>query len=135
MVNKLGWGRQSNQQIASKYDKAWLDHISDGATCLKTGFALYDAKRYDDALAVFKKMEETADGDPDRQAMAIIWQGHMLDLLGKRETAISKYKRVAEMSIDSGVRHDQYGLAYEYTPYAKERMTTPFVRVENQTSD
>lgn len=135
-VSKLGWGRKSNQEIATKYDKAWLGQIRDTGTCLKIGFALYDAKRYDEALAVFEKMEENADGDLHGRALSLLWQGHMLDLLGKRDAAIAKYRLVAEMGLNDGEqRHDQYQLAYTPSPYARERMTTPFVRVENQDSD
>jgi tetratricopeptide (TPR) repeat protein len=136
LISKLGWGRQSNQEIASKYDKAWLDRINDGGTWLKIGFALYDAKRYEDALAAFQKMEEKAGGDSQRQAVALIWQGHMLDLLNRREQAVAQYGKAAEMGVDGGgMRHDQYGLAYTPSPYARERMTKPFTRLENRDSD
>ena len=33
-------------------------------------------------------------------AIALIWQGFMLDLLGKRDEAISVYKKVVEMNIN-----------------------------------
>jgi len=136
LVNNLGWGQKSNQQIAAKYDKAWLDQISDEGTWLKIGFALYDAKRYDDALAAFEKMQEKAGDDPGGRMMAILWQGHMLDLLGKRDAAIAKYRVVADMDMDNfEQRHDQFGLAYKPSSYARERMSTPFVRLENRDSD
>lgn len=136
LVNKLGWGRKSNQEIASKYDKAWLSRINDPGTWLKIGFALYDAKHYEDALAAFKKMEEKAGDDPRGRMMALIWQGHMLDLLDKREEAIARYRQIAEMGMDDfEQRHDQYRLAYTPSPYARERMTKPFTRLENQDSD
>jgi tetratricopeptide (TPR) repeat protein len=135
-VGKLGWGRQSNQEIASKYDKAWLDQIDDAGKWLKIGFALYDAKRYEDALAAFEKMQALAGGSPHGRMLATLWQGHMLDLLGKRQAAIAKYRIVAEMNVDeSEQRHDQYRLAYTPSPYARERMASPFVRVENRDDD
>jgi proline iminopeptidase len=136
LVGKLGWGRQSNQEIASKYDKAWLDQINDGGTWLKIGFALYDATRYEDALAAFEKMGSLADNNPHGRMLATLWQGHMLDLLGKRQAAIAKYRIVAEMNLDeSEQRHDQYRLAYTPSPHARERMASPFVRVENRDDD
>ncbi len=136
LVNSLGWGRKSNQEIASKYDKTWLNRINDAGTCLKIGFALHDAKRYDDAMAVFEKMEEKAGDSQHGRMLALVWQGHMLDLLGKREAAISKYRQVAEMGMDDfEQRHDQYGLVYSPTSYARERMTAPFTRLENRMED
>jgi proline iminopeptidase len=136
LVNSLGWGRRSNQQIVAQYDETWLDRISNGGTWLKIGFALYDAKRYEDALTAFEKMQEKAGANQHGRMLALLWQGHMLDLLGRREEAISKYRQVAEMGLEDGTqRHDQYGLAYTPSPYARERMTTPFTRVENQMED
>lgn len=132
LVDNLGWGRRSNQEIASKYDKAWLGRIGDPGTWLKIGFALYDVKRYDDALAAFGKMEEISGGDQRGQVLALIWQGHMLDLLGRRQEAIAEYRKATDVGIaDYEQRHDQFGLAYSPTSYAKERMGTPFTRVEN----
>ena len=39
----------------------------------------------------------------------------------------------ADVGIEDGEqRHDQFGLAYSPTPYAKERMSAPFTRMENR---
>ena len=67
--------------------------------------------------------------------LAIIWQGHVLDLLGKREAAIARYQQVADMGMENRQRHEQYGLVYTPSPYAGERMTTPFIRLENRNDD
>jgi tetratricopeptide (TPR) repeat protein len=137
LVRSLGWGRKSNREIASKYGREWLDQITDPGLLLKTGFALYDVKRYDEALAVFEKMEEKAGGQRTTKAIAVIWQGHMLDLLKKRQEAISRYEKVAAMETKREIyqRHDQFGLAYYPSPYARERINTPFTRVENRSDD
>lgn len=135
-VNRLGWGRKSNLEIAAKYDRTWFNRVSAGGPWLKIGFALYDAQRYDEALAVFEHIEKVAGDEQRRQALALIWEGQMLDLLGRREEAVAKYRQVAGMGLDnSEQRHDQFGLAYTPSPYARERMTTPFVRVENLLDD
>jgi tetratricopeptide (TPR) repeat protein len=135
LVSSLGWGQTSSEKIASKYNPAWLTQIDDAGPWLRIGFALYDAKRYDDALPVFTKMQETAQGNQARKAVAIIWQGHMLDLLDRRDEAIARYREAADMGVDMEYRHDQYGLAYNLSSYATERMDSPFVRVENQSMD
>lgn len=136
LLNNLGFGRKSNQEIASKYEREWLNQISNPGLFLKTGFALYDVKRYDEALAVFEKMEEKV-GERRYEAIALIWQGHVLDLLGKRDEAISRYQKVAGMGVgvEVHVHHDQFGLAYSPSPYAKQRISTPFTRVENLDDD
>lgn len=73
-----------------------------------------------------------ASADRSREALALIWQGHMLDLLERREEARERYRRVAEMNLDDGVMHSQYGLTYAYSPYAAERLEVPFQRIENR---
>jgi hypothetical protein len=136
LVNSVGYGPKSNQQIASQYDKSWLEQFPDAGLLLKTGFALYDVKRYEDALAAFQKMEEKTAGDRFWNSVALIWQGHMLDLLGKRKEAIRRYEEVAAMGLDDGtIQHDQFGITYTPSPYARQRMDTPFTRMENRDED
>ena len=80
-------------------------------------------------------MAERAGGDPRGQAVALIWQGHMLDLLDKRVEAVARYRKAAGLNFSGQQRHDQYGLAYYPSAYARQRMDSPFVRVENLMAD
>jgi proline iminopeptidase len=133
IIDALDWGRGASRALAAKYAPAWLDAVGSVTSCLRTGFALYDERRYADALAAFERMESRAGAaDPQATALALIWQGHMLDLLGRRADAIARYRRVAAMELDGQVSHGHYGLKYRLSPYARERMTTPFTRVENR---
>jgi len=59
----------------------------------------------------------------------------MLDLLGKHKQAKAMYRKVADMNVDTQIRHDQYGIRYKPTPYAKHRIKNPFTRVENTWKD
>jgi tetratricopeptide (TPR) repeat protein len=110
-----------------------LQEISGTTELLRMGFALYDMKRYAEALEVFTRIEESAraEGSKDGQASAFIWQGHMLDLLGRREEAIARHRRVVEMGVESLSQHGQYGLDFADVPYASKRLETAFKRVEN----
>ena len=57
-------------------------------------------------------------------ADALIWQGHMLDLLGRREEAVALYQQVVEMKsrgADATTTVDSYGLQYVPRIYAKEK--------------
>ena len=82
-------------------------------------------------------MESIAEKEEDKgyTAIALIWQGHMLDLMKKREEAIFLYKKVAAMNLDFSPSHGQYGLRYEVTPYSRERIKSPFKRIENRQID
>jgi len=59
----------------------------------------------------------------------------MLDLLGRRDEAVSRYGQASEMNLDDSWMHGQYGLEYSLSPYAKERMNEPFQRIDNRTTD
>ncbi|MEW6359361.1 MAG: alpha/beta fold hydrolase [Planctomycetota bacterium] len=129
------YGRAACEKLAKDYSKDWLERLDDRFALMIVGAALYDVKRYDEALDAFRKMSEIAqkEGDNYLQALALVWQGHMLDLLGRREEAVSTYAKAAEMNINGPqVQHGQYGLQYAPSPYARERMQTPFTRRENR---
>lgn len=134
VLRGAGWGMSGSRQIADAYAPDWLDESSVATGLLRIGFALYDTENFEQALAVFTRLQEVAEsgGDRSRLAVALIWQGHMLDLLGRRDEAIARYRRVVDMDSKDGMRHDQYGLSYEYSPYAAERLQTPFQRLENK---
>ena len=91
-----------------------------------------DLEQYSEALYVFEQMEKVSGSNLKNQALALIWQGHILDLSGKREEGIARYKKVADMNLNDQWQHSQYGLRYELSPYAKERMASPFQRIENR---
>ena len=81
---------------------------------------------------MFHRLEALAADDERTRALAWIWQGHMLDLLGRREEAISRYEKAADLNLRDGQQHGQFGMKFELSPYAAERVDTPFVRVENR---
>jgi hypothetical protein len=136
LVKSASYGRASNQELASRYDQTWLEQLSDPWLLCRTGFALYDVKRYEDALAAFEKMEEKAGGNRITLPVALIWQGHMLDLLGRRKEAVLRYEKVAAMGLDNNeIHHDQFGIVYTPSPYARQRIDTPFTRMENRDED
>ena len=58
---------------------------------------------------------------------SLVWQGHLLDLMNRREEALRCYKEALEMKPTSWVRHDQYGIKIDLD-WIKERLRTPFQR-------
>ncbi|HIJ66415.1 MAG TPA: alpha/beta fold hydrolase [Candidatus Hydrogenedentes bacterium] len=135
LVLSTGCGRKSNEKMAAAYSKERLGELGETRGLLKMGFALYDVARYEDALDVFRKMADVTGDNEFYLAVALIWQGHMLDLMGKRDEAIAVYEKAADMNVSRGMRHDQFGLAYSPSPYAAERLNTPFTRLENRAPD
>lgn len=135
IIHSLNWGMASSKTLVAGYNRDWLKGIKESSDYFRVGFALYDMANYKEALYVFEQMERAFAASPDTKAVSIIWQGHMLDLMGKRDDAVARYKIVYGMNLDNTARSDQYGLRFNISPYAKERMSTPFVRVENNATD
>ncbi|MFO7734016.1 MAG: alpha/beta fold hydrolase [Candidatus Aminicenantes bacterium] len=135
VVDATGWGLSASRELAAKYSPEWLEALPHWRQFLRTGFALYDVERYAEALAVFEHLEARAGGDPKIKVLGLVWQGHMLDLLGKRPEAVERYRQAAAMDISDSWTHSQYGLKYELSPYARERLATPFQRIENNSLD
>jgi proline iminopeptidase len=137
ILGSYGWGWNSSQKLANKYSREWLEMFETLDSYLRTGFAQYDVENYEEALCVFERMQWVAVEKKEKtyEAVALIWQGHMLDLLGRRDEAVSRYGQASEMNLDDSWMHGQYGLEYSLSPYAKERMNEPFQRIDNRTTD
>ena len=135
IINTSGWGQRSNKVISTSYSIEWLEKIKTPRALLKLGLALYDFRRYEEALLVFKKRSEITIDDSEESSVSLIWQGHMLDLLGKREEAISIYMKVSDLDVKNSTSHSQYELTFSPGVYASERIKTPFKRIENLDPD
>lgn len=130
----LVWGKSESKKFVKEYSRAWLERFKVYTDFLRMGFALYDDGNYQEALFVYERMEEfsQSQGNMASKALSLIWQGHMLDLMGKRDEAKSRYGQAVKMDISNRWQHGQYGMEYELSSYAAERLKTPFERRENQ---
>jgi proline iminopeptidase len=135
LLQTTGYGRASNEKIAKHYSPQWLDQLNDTGLLLKIGFALYDVKKYEEALLVFRRLSDRAARDKVGKAMALVWQGQVLDLLGRREEAVSVYTKAVELKVNLTLSHDQFDLRYSPSSYAAERLKEPFTRKENRQTD
>jgi len=136
-LDGAGWGKESSQQLVDSYSGSWIAQFKTDTDFLRMGFAFYDLEKYPEALFVFEKMQEFCQ-DPEQigdKALALIWQGHMLDLMGKHDQAILRYRQVVEMDITDQYQHGQYGLLLELSPYAAQRINAPFERIENMAEE
>jgi len=136
-LKAFGWDRGSNEKLAGKYTRDWLESTISSLQLfefLKIGLALYDVRNYSEALYIFERMKRVAEDQENKEhtALALLWQGHMLDLMGEHDKAVLRYKMAADMNIDETWMHSQFGMKYRISPYAKERMSSPFKRIENR---
>jgi len=128
MLRHCDLGADSLAKVAAAYERGQMEALDDSWLLFVTGLALYEAGDYEEALRIFARMDRM---EPGGDVWGAIWEGHMLDLLHRREEALAAYRRVVAMEVDSVFTMDQYGLEFRPREYAMERIETPFVRIEN----
>jgi len=105
------------------YKQARELNVDDSGTLLKLCLTLYDGRHYEEALEIAKSLEK----NPEWRFAAFVWEGQLLDLLGKRTEAVGAYHEALKMPGAPSIRHDQYGLVID-KKWAEERLKTPFER-------
>ena len=100
--------------------------IAASRTWRRLGLMLYDARHYLEALECFQRaVEMTADND--YKFLALVWQGQLLDLMGKRDAAIEAYRAAQATGSTYVFRHDQYKLQIDQN-WVQARLQIPFQR-------
>ncbi|UCC69069.1 MAG: hypothetical protein JSV79_03890 [Armatimonadota bacterium] len=94
---------------------------------LKLGLCLYDGAYYEDSLKAFGRMADLPSASSSYISLAHVWEGQVLDLLGRREEALAAYRKALEGAEGLSMRHDQYGLEIN-RERIEERLEAPFVR-------
>ena len=100
------------------------------------GIALYEADHYAESLQAFERSERDSKrlhwfGPGSLPPPA--WQGHVLDLLGRRAEALECYRRALGATHNRAVIHHRYGIVVD-RKWVEERLKTPFERVSYRPS-
>jgi tetratricopeptide (TPR) repeat protein len=106
------------------YRQAREIKIGDADIRFKLGLLLYDGRYYQESLEV---MTQLAQDDPGLRFVATVWQGHLLDLLGRRAEAVARYQEALKLPGAPAMHHDQYYLVIDKN-WVEERLKTPFER-------
>jgi hypothetical protein len=106
------------------YRQAHELEIEDVDTWGKLGLLLYDGRYYEESL---EAMTRLGGNDSFWGFAALVWQGHLLDLLGRRAEAVARYQEALKVPGAHTMRHDQYNLVIDKN-WVEERLKTPFER-------
>lgn len=106
------------------YHQACELKIEDADTWIKLGLLLYDGRYYPEAL---EAMTRVSGNDPDWRFAGLVWQGHLLDLLGRRAEAVARYQEALKVPGSPSMQHSQYNLTLN-KQWVEERLKTPFER-------
>ncbi len=93
----------------------------------KLGLCLYDGRHYQESLAVLERLTSDSEASDVYRFAAYVWQGHLLDLLDRRDEALSAYRQALERADEHTMQHDQYDMRIDHQ-WVEERIETPFVR-------
>lgn len=132
-VFPIHWGATASKAIRLA-PEAWLKEHPGDSGMLRLGFAYYDGKAFGPALECFQKLETLARQKKDSatEVLAVLWEGHMLDLLSRRQDALCCYQRVKDAGKSFRFSNDQYGLRYNSVDYPGIRLQQPFTFHPNQ---
>jgi tetratricopeptide (TPR) repeat protein len=126
LVGDLPWVGAGERALAA-FKKANGTGFSDPDGWFKLAMTLYDGRYYQEGLGAFGKAQATAGDDTRLTFVAIVWQGHIFDLLGQREKAVSCYQKALEVPGPGETRHDQYHMRVN-REWVQERLKEPFRR-------
>ena len=101
--------------------------VSDVKAWFVLGLALYDGKYYSEALEAFGRLQVAATRNTIVDFVALVWQGHILDIFGRRKEALDKYKEALKKAKRFEMRHDQYGIKIN-RQWVEERLKKRFER-------
>jgi tetratricopeptide (TPR) repeat protein len=99
--------------------------IEDTGAHVRLFFALYDGRYYNEALETIQALAPAVQGD--MKFAALVWEGHLLDLLGRRTEAVAAYQEALKIPGQPSMRSDQYGMTID-KKWVEERLKTPFER-------
>jgi tetratricopeptide (TPR) repeat protein len=109
------------------YEQAREGGLDDPDQWFKLGMTLYDGRYYTEALAAFERVADSE--DRLWGLLGLVWQGHVLDLLDRREEALARYAEAQKLPWPGPIQHDQYGMVLG-PDWLEARLETPFERVD-----
>ncbi|MCK4657728.1 MAG: hypothetical protein KAT85_11870, partial [candidate division Zixibacteria bacterium] len=110
------------------YLKALEIELAEGSLWKKLGVALYDGKYYEEAVVAFRRSTELLENEGSPYTfVAYVWQGHVLDILGRREQAILSYEEALRRDTGRTSEYSQYNMKIDQQ-WIRERLDEPFRR-------
>jgi hypothetical protein len=122
-VSQMPWVG-AGQSALDAYHEATNAKVEDAQTRFKLTLLLYDGRYYAEALEVTRSLAAT---DADYRFAALVWQGHLLDLLERRAEAIVSYQEALKVPGSRTMKHSQYNLVIN-REWVEARLKTPFQR-------
>jgi hypothetical protein len=114
-IQRLPWGGDGTAAL-ELYREARQPKLDDFSDRFRLALLLFDGRRYAEALELLKD---------DRRFQALVWKGHMLDLLERRTEALAEYHAALQIAGDYSYRHDQWKMVLD-KKWVEARLHSPF---------
>ncbi|OQA01545.1 MAG: Tetratricopeptide repeat protein [Planctomycetes bacterium ADurb.Bin412] len=121
---------QGEGDISLLFSEAKQVQLKDYSVWSALGLGLYKEGMYVEALEAFQYAEQLEEKqDPEHIYGPITWQGHVLDLLGRREEAIERYESALKRYSRSSmyVEYGNFGIKID-DKWIQKRLEEPFDR-------
>jgi len=124
ILDDLDWTREGKTPLLI-YGKAKSLVLHDVDFWFKLGLLLFDGGFTRESLDAFDKTI-AENPSPILLFAAWTWRGHLLDLLGRRDEALSSYRKALEHDPGSSMEHSQYRLRIDRR-WVETRLRSPFI--------
>lgn len=127
-IREVPYGSGDAPRVKDLYQRAAKTGTTRVEDWTRLGLLLYDTGQYAEALEAFGTLARLAGSLGTAALLAAVWQGHVLDLAGKREEALAAYREaLSKWPQDFVLRHDQWGMRID-RKWVEDRQTIPFAR-------
>jgi tetratricopeptide (TPR) repeat protein len=123
VVDGLNWKREGKTPFRI-YEKAKGLNIENRSFWFKLGMLLFDSGYYPESFASFEKVSNM-EVSKLYLFSAYTWMGHLRDLLGDREEALTYYKRALDHDTGDSMTHSQFRMRINRS-WVEKRLKTPF---------
>jgi len=124
MITSLPWQGAGNDALRV-FKLAEGTKMANFNSWFSLGIKLVDGGYYPEAFTSFRRISEGS-RDKESSFIALIWMGHLKDLAGEREQALSYYKEALKCETClGGMSHSQWGIRLD-RKWVEERLQTPF---------
>jgi len=123
LLSDLPW-HSAGPEAVTLYEEFINENIQTPQLWGELGIKLVGGFFLDEAFDAFSKCYEL-NGSKIWRFTAIIWQGHIYDILGERKKALEKYEDALKHLPDEAMRHDQWGIVLT-RKWVERRLEEPF---------
>ncbi|HEY4611959.1 MAG TPA: M1 family aminopeptidase [Bacteroidota bacterium] len=125
-ISRLPWKNPGTQALAV-YQKTKELNYTGANPWAWLGLKLFDSQYYAESLDAFRRGSAVAAKGSPWEFGSLVWQGHLLDLLGKREEALEAYRKALAKEGGNALNHGQYGMVVNKA-WVEKRLAKPFLR-------